>query len=137
MLGTRSTIRGILKGTYSSFHGECFLIIFYNYQFKFSSRGWLFLVFLWRELIFLHLHCHFLQGCNCINGNNKNWCHAQLLNIGLLHRTLSVLGIDYLRSLIALLYHFISFFSLLIHMHLQFLFIYICAFRINNFLLWD
>lgn len=102
-LGTRSTIRGILEGKASSFHGECFLIIFYKYQSKFSSRGGFFLVFLWRKLVFLQLHFHFLQGRNCIDGNNEDWCHFQLLNLCLLHSTLNFFGFFHSRNLKALL----------------------------------
>ena len=116
--GTISTNQGILVGKTSSIHGEWFLIILYRYQVEFSYRERFSLVLLWRELVFLQLHCIFLQGCNSIDENNEDWCHVQLLNIVLLHRSLSFLGLGHPRSLKSLLYHFLSLFSLLIHMHL-------------------
>ncbi len=134
VLGTRSTNQGILVEKASLFHGELFLIILYKYEVEFSSRDRLRLVFLWRELVFLQLHCIFLQGRNCIDENNEDWCHVQFLNLVLLYKSLSFLGLGHPRSLRALLYHFLFLFSLLIHMHLLFLFLSISAFSINDFL---
>ena len=133
--GTRSTNQGILVGKYSSIHGECFLIILYKYQVGFSSNEIFSLVLLWRELVFLQLHCIFSQGCNSIDENNEDWCHVHLLNLVLLHRSPSFFGLGHPKSLKALLYHFFSFFSLLIHMYLLFLFPSISTISINDFLL--
>ena len=71
VLGTRSTIWGVLEGKASSLHGEFFLIIFYKYQFELTSRGMYCLVLLWRKLVFWQLHFLFLQGCTWTNSIMK------------------------------------------------------------------
>ena len=95
MLMTRSTNQGILMGKDSSIHGEWFLITFYKYQVKFYSRYRFSLLLLWREFVFLQLHCIFLQGCNSTDENNEDWCHVQLLNLFFLHISLSLLGLGH------------------------------------------
>ena len=65
------------------------------------------------------------------------WCHFQILNIGLFHRTLSLLGLGHPTSLRSVLENFFMFFSLLIHMHLLFLFFLFLYLVLILFLLQD
>ena len=117
-LGMCSTNQWILVGKGSSIHGEWFLIILYKYPVEFAYRDRFSLVLLWGELVFLQLHYIFLQGCNSIDENNEDWCHVQLINLFLIHRSLIFLGIFHPKNLRALFCHFLSFFSLLIYIHL-------------------
>jgi hypothetical protein len=64
------------------FGGESFLLSwgmlpnhFYKYQFEFSSRGMIFLSLLVEKTCIFAAPLSFLQGCNCIDGNNEDWCH--------------------------------------------------------------
>ena len=103
------------------FKEKFFLITFYRYKFKFSSRDMYFIVFLWRKLVIQQLQFHFQEGCTRIDSHNDVWFHFQLLKIVSHHINLCILGIGHPSSLISLLYNLFIFCECHFHFHLVFL----------------
>jgi len=81
-------------------------------------------VLLWRELVFLQLHFIFLQGCNCVDENNEDWCHIQLLNLVLFCGSLSFLGLGHPPNLVGFCICNKSYLPLVFH---EYLYLLLCG----------